>query len=122
MALEDKIDNLIAAVNKLEATIASGGGSTGGKTTGGGGKAGAGKGAADKPTLTADTVKAAILKVKEEKGDDAAKSVIAKAMGKSGAKLAELLAAAGKFQKAMDAAEEALNASDEAEAEEEDEL
>lgn len=121
MALEDKIDTLITAVNKLTDALAAGGGTGGGKASGGKASGGA-AGKTDKPSLNADQVKAAILKVKEEKGDDAAKAVIAKAMGKSGAKLAELLAAAGKFQKAMDAAEEALNAEAEPDAEEEDEL
>lgn len=119
MALEDKIDLLITAVNKLADKMD--GASGGGKAASTGGKAASTGGKASTPEIKGEDVKAAILKVKAEKGDDAAKDVIAKAMGKKGAKLADLMAASAKFGKALELANAALEAADEPEGEEEEE-
>jgi hypothetical protein len=123
MALEDKIDTLITAVNKLADVMAkNGGGAAAGAKAGGAtaGKAGGDKAAA----ISADDLKALIVKVKNEKGEDAAKEVIKGALGKNG-KLADLLALSAKFPKAKQLAEAALAAEDdepEPEVEDDDEL
>jgi hypothetical protein len=120
MALEEKIDQLTAAVISLTAKIgaeggnvASGKGSTttaaGAKNTAAGAKAG--KAASSKPKHTPDDVKTAVLEVKAKKGDDAAREVIEGAIGEGG-KLAQLLTTPDKFAKAMELATAALEAED----------
>ncbi len=106
--LEEKIERLTAEVVKLREAIEKSGGSpaaSGEKATAG--KATAGKATAKKSKFTADQIKAAVIKVKDEVGQDAAQKVIKDAGAKG---LAELITMTDKFDAAMAACEEALTA------------
>lgn len=88
-SLEERIAENTEAVNRLAAALEAGGGSSApaGKAAG---KPAAGKAAAKPKGPTAEATKTAVMKVKEEKGADAAREIITAHAG-DGANLAALL-------------------------------
>jgi len=117
--LEEKIDRLIGVIEQL---IAVQGGKAPTAAATSEKKAGTKKAAADAPKNNADQVQAAILEVKEKKGAPVAKELIEAVVGKTGAKLADLLNMPEKFDKAVSACSEALAATDEPDEDDEDDI
>lgn len=105
MSLEEKIDKLTAAVEANTAALLKGGAAASGKSD----TAGAGKGGTNNKTesgdkITREQVNAALAKVKDVKGVDVAKSLIADAAGVS--KMADIKDT--KFKAVMAACEKTL--------------
>lgn len=117
--LEEKIDALTAALKENTATVKKHIEALGGSAGSGSGEtAEASGGKKDKKSkFTADQVKAAVVKVKEEKGQDAAKAIISDAGAKN---LAELVTLPKKFDSVMAACEAALAATDDDNEDEDD--
>lgn len=105
--LEKALEENTAALTRLAEVLEKGGGVGAGGTTTGGAKASAKSGGAKKPKNTAEQVKAAIMKVKDDVSADAAKAIIEKHAGK-GKKLADLANDPSLFDAAVADAEAAL--------------
>ncbi len=107
--LEEKIERLIVAVTALNETqtklLALQGGKPAAAAAAPAKGAAAAKGAAKKSKFTADQIKTAVIKVKDEIDEDAAKEIISNA-GASG--LAELITMTEAYDGVMAACEEAL--------------
>jgi hypothetical protein len=104
MSLEEKIDELIVALNKNTAAHAGKGGAAAEPAASGKRKPAAA--AADEgPKVKADDVKAALMKVKEDVGTPAAKKIISDAGADD---MADLLTKPKLFAKVMTACEAAL--------------
>lgn len=113
--LEEKIDALTAAINKLNANLEKGG--TAGAATGG--KAAPKPAGKPKPKYTADQVKSAVMEVKDTIGAAAATALIT-SVGDGAVKLAELIQKPECFDAAVEAAQAALTEFAEANPAEED--
>lgn len=120
--LEKALEENTAAITRLADILEKGGGVGAGGTTTGGGKAAGGKAAgAKKPKNTAEQVKAAIMKVKDDVSADAAKAIIEKHAGK-GKKLADLANDPSLFDAAVADAEAALADADDGDADADDDI
>lgn len=104
MALEEKIDELTAAVKELTATLKKGGTSAAAPS---GDKKGPGRPPKESSKFTQDQVKASLLNVKENVGTDEAKRIISEVGGAKD--LADLLASKkAKWDDVMTACDEAV--------------
>lgn len=127
-SLEERVETLTTAVERLTAVIEANGVGGGAATTAAPAKAAAKadkpaaaapKKAAAKAKFTADQVKAAIVNVKDTVSEEAAREIIQEHAGE-GKKLADLVTMPSVFEAVMASCEAALAGGDEEEAEEGD--